>query len=114
MNISNPRMTITAHSVNPKVALSTRSEPAVSGAAGFAASDAGQRERRDDRDVARQQHHEAGRDVPERRVVAETFEAGAVVGGSGAELVEHFGEPVRPGFFSHASAVPGSAVVAQT
>ena len=31
-------MTITAHSVIPKVALSARSEPAVSGAAGLAAS----------------------------------------------------------------------------
>ena len=37
MNISSPRMTTTAHSVTPKVALSARSDPAVSGAAGFAA-----------------------------------------------------------------------------
>ncbi len=40
MNISRPRITITAQSVMPKVALSARSDPAVSGAAGFAASDA--------------------------------------------------------------------------
>ena len=39
MNISRPRMTMTAQSVKPKVALSARSEPAVSGAEGFAANE---------------------------------------------------------------------------
>ena len=108
-------MTMTAHSVKPNVALSARSDPAVSGAAGLAASDAGQRQRRDDRDVARQQHHQAGRDVPERRVVAEALEAGAVVGGRRGELVEHLGEAVRPGILQPRRApCPGSAVVAQT
>jgi hypothetical protein len=38
MNINNPRTTTTDHNVNPNVALSACSEPAVSGAAGFAAS----------------------------------------------------------------------------
>ena len=38
MNINNPRITMTAQSVNPKVALSARSYPAVSGVAGLAAS----------------------------------------------------------------------------
>jgi hypothetical protein len=38
MNMSSPRMTTTDHNVNPNVALSARSDPAVSGAAGFAAS----------------------------------------------------------------------------
>ena len=95
MNISRPRMTMTAHNVNPNVGLSALSEPAVSGAAGLAAEHAGQRQRRDDRNVAGQQHHQAARDVPERRVVAQSFESRPVVGRRRAELVEHLREAVR-------------------
>ena len=40
MNMSRPRIAMTAQSVMPNVALSARSEPAVSGAAGLAPSDA--------------------------------------------------------------------------